>query len=635
MNQQQAYIQNIPAEEALAAFLERLDLKRQSEVIATPDALGRITTEAVYALTSSPNSNQAAMDGIAVRANDTSTARITEPLDLVEGETFFWINTGNTLPSSTDAVIMIEEVVTIDQKTVRIHQAAVPWQHVRPIGEDIVETEMIVPSGHRLRPVDLAALLAGGIDRIEVAKTPEVGILPTGNEIVQDPKDLEVGTIRDTNSLMLKAILQEKGIASTITKVIRDERDSLKAAILERVKSSDLVLVIAGSSAGRHDHAVHVLRELGEVVVHGVALKPGKPVILAIVDQKPVIGIPGFPVSAYLTAQHFVLPVLAALTGEKTYTTASETAVAARRIASSVKSEEHVRVNLGRIGDKLVATRQAGGAGVLMSLVRADGIAVIPRETEGVDAGGILQVDLLKPRAEIAEKLFAVGSHDIVMDVLSDLMPVSSSHVGSQAGLLALKRREANFAPTHILDEESGIYNEPIVRRYFPEDDMVLIKVVERVQGIMVQKDNPKNIRTIKDLARDDVTFANRQRGAGTRILLDYLLGKEAIDPADIQGYDRALTTHLAVASAVATGSADAGLGILSAANALGLDFYPIGNEEYDFLMYEEALDDPRIQRLLELLKSDHFKQRVATLGGYGFSRTGEIVYIKKDEADT
>lgn len=629
------YIQNIPPDEALDLYLKRLEACKASltsEAIASEDALGRITWQAMHAKTSSPNSNQAAMDGIAVNASDTKEARITAPLELVEGVSFHWINTGNEMPPYTDAVIMVEDVVTMDRHTVRIHEAATAWQHVRPIGEDIVETEMVVPSGQRLRPIDLAALLAAGNETVIVAKTPMVSILPTGDEIVQAPEEVKVGTIRDTNSLMLASMLAEKSVKAKTLPVIRDDIDDLRKAIQDAVATSDMVLVIAGSSAGTKDYAAHVLAELGEVVVHGVAMKPGKPVILAIVDNTPVIGIPGFPVSAYLAAEYFVLPVLAALTREKTYAQGFDTAIAARRISSSVKSEEHVRVNVGEIDGKLVATPGASGAGVLMSLVRADGIAVIPRHSEGVDAGEKLQVHLFSSREKIKETLFSVGSHDLVMDILSDLMPLRSSHVGSQAGLLALKRHEANLAPTHILDEASGVYNEAIVRRYFADERMALVKVVDRVQGIMVKKGNPQNITSIDDLVRDDLTFANRQRGAGTRILLDHLLKKSALDAAQINGYERALTTHLAVASAVATGAADAGLGIFSAADQLDLDFIPIGHEAYDFLFYEDALDDPRVIKLLSLIRSDEFKTRVAPLGGYGFSRTGEVVLLGPDE---
>lgn len=628
MAERNVYIDNIPVETARAQYLAAITHRLGSEVIAVSQARGRITASTVHAVASSPNSNQAAMDGIAVHASQTVTARETAPLDLIGGRDFAWINTGQTLPDGFDAVIMIEDVVSNAPDRARIYGPAAAWQHVRAIGEDIVATEMIVPSGHRLRPIDLAALLAGGVESVAVIKQARVALLPTGQEIVQHRDAVKVGTIRDTNSVMLAGLLEATGVQTLIAPVVADDPERLRDAIQSLLEDADMLLVIAGSSAGSKDYTAAVLRAIGTVVVHGVAMKPGKPVVLATVRNKPVIGIPGFPVSAYLACQTFVLPAVAALTGEKTAAPAYETAYAARKIVSSVKSEEYVRVNLGVVNDRLVASPLSSGAGVLMSLVRADGIAVIPRQSEGIDAGNALQVMPLQPMSVLREKLFAVGSHDLVVDILADLMPLSSSHVGSQAGFVALKSGGANLAPTHILDPATGVYNEAAVRAYFPYDDMALIKGVERIQGIMVKRGNPKNIRAVRDLARDDIVFVNRQRGAGTRILLDFLLQVNGIDSGDLTGYDRALPTHMAVASAVASGSADAGLGVQSAANALGLDFIPIGSEDYDFLVYASSLGTPRLQTFLHWLKSDIFRTRVDALGGYGFARTGAIIRI-------
>ena len=621
------FIQNIPVDDALDRYRRRLQpaLNRPAETIAIAAAIGRITATAVFARLSSPNSNQAAMDGIAVKSAVTAAARETSPLDLAAGDDFVWINTGQTVPAKFDAVIMIEDVVSNNEAHARIFAPATPWQHIRPIGEDIVATEMIVPSGHRLRPVDLAAALAGGVETVTVMKRPSVTVMPTGNEIVQDGDRLKVGTIRDTNSLMLAGMLAESGADATVTPVIGDQAEELRQAVREHLAKADMLLIIAGSSAGSKDFTAAVLADLGEVIVHGVAMKPGKPVVLAVVDGKPVIGIPGFPVSAYLAFDTFVRPVL---DGFVRTVRPFETAVSARKIVSSVKSEEHVRVHLGWVDGRLIASPLSGGAGVLMSLVRADGIAVIPRAAEGIAAGAPLSVSLLKPLSDIKAKLFAVGSHDLVVDILSDLLPLASSHVGSQAGLLALKNREANIAPTHILDAAAGIYNEAAVRRYFPHDDMILIKGVSRIQGFIVLPGNPNGIAAIADLVRPGIRFVNRQRGAGTRILLDYLLQKEGFAADDVMGYERVMSTHMAVASAVAAGSADVGLGILSAANALGLDFVPLAGEDYDFLIYASALEDPRIEHFIEALRSDVFRARVLPLGGYGFERTGELVTI-------
>ena len=403
-------------------------------------------------------------------------------------------------------------------------------------------------------------------------------------------------------------------------------------AIAKAVETFDMVIVNAGSSAGTEDYTVHILRELGEVLIHGVAIKPGKPVILAIVNNKPVIGLPGYPVSAYINFENFVIPVLQLLTGETSCAVNQVEAVLSKRLVSSLKHREYVRVKVGKVEDKLVASPLARGAGAAMSLVRADGFCIIPQNCEGIEAGEPVQVALYRDLQEIDHTVVAIGSHDLILDVISDLMPtlfpqnfLSSTHLGSMGGLMALKRGEAHIAPTHLLDEETGVYNIAYLKKLFHRP-MALIKGVNRVQGILVQKGNPLHIQGIPDLTR--VQYINRQRGAGTRVLLDYLLKQEKISPDQIQGYQREAATHMAVAAAIQGGSADAGMGILSAANALGLDFIPVGNEEYDFALPVEYLELEQVQHFLSVLKSDAFRKKVQALGGYGLEQTGTILYV-------
>ncbi len=304
-------------------------------------------------------------------------------------------------------------------------------------------------------------------------------------------------------------------------------------------------------------------------------------------------------------------------------------AIISKKITSTLKSRELIRVNLGYVKDKLIATPLSSGAGVTMSLVKADGIAIIPQSLEGVDAGGSVKVKLLKPLNRIKETLVSIGSHDMIMDILGDMVKLSSGHVGSMGGILAMKRGECHIAPIHLLDLETGEYNISYVERYFPGQKMALIKGVKRHQGFIVEKGNPKGIKDFSDLVREDVVYVNRQRGAGTRILLDYHLNKENIDPANIRGYDREMTTHMAVATAVKTGSATVGLGIYSAAKALDLDFIDIAYEDYDFLLPYELLEDERVKEFIRTLKSQEFKERVEALGGYGFENIGEIIMVE------
>lgn len=623
------YIDNIDVDKAKERYYKRLAIKPQWEEIDVLESLNMVSFEAQYAKISSPNYNAAAMDGILVESMKTIGATTTSPKLLEEGKDFIYVNTGNMVVEPYDAVIMIEDVIEIEKGKVQILKAAHPWQHIRPIGEDIVATEMVVPSRHKIRPIDLGALISGGIQRLKVYRKPKVGILPTGTEIIEKIDRLEPGKIIDSNSRVFEALVQEDGGIPNRYSPIEDDYGKLKKAILKGVKENDILIIGAGSSAGTKDYVVHVIEELGEVVIHGVALKPGKPTILGIIEDKPVIGIPGYPVSSYLVFETFVRPLILKYIGLEEEEDLIVEAISSKKIVSSLKSRELVRVNLGYVDDKLVATPLSSGAGVTMSLVKADGIAIIPQNLEGVEAGDKVNVRLLKPLSQIKRTLVSIGSHDIIMDILGDMMHLTSGHVGSMGGILAMKRGECHIAPIHLLDLETGEYNISYVKRYFPGQKMAIIKGVKRHQGFIVEKGNPKGIKDFSDLLREDVIYVNRQRGAGTRILLDYYLNKENIDPTNIKGYDREMTTHMAVATAVKTGSATVGLGIYSAAKASDLDFIDIAYEDYDFLLPYELLEDERVKKFIRTLKSKEFKERVEALGGYGFENIGEIIIVE------
>ena len=622
------YIDNMDVDEAKKIYYEKLNIETNWEEIPVLEGLNRITFEAQYAKISSPNYNAAAMDGILVESKKTLGANSTNPKTLEEGKDFIYINTGNVVKDPYDAVIMIEYVIELEKGKVQILKSAHPWQHIRPIGEDIVATEMIIPSKHKIRPIDLGALLAGGIDKIKVYKKPKIGVLPTGTEITEKVGQIEIGQITDSNSRVFEALIMENGGIPNRYNPIEDDYELLKKAVLKGAEENDILLIGAGSSAGTKDFVVHVIEELGEVVVHGVALKPGKPTILGIIDNKPVIGIPGYPVSSYLVFETVVTPLILKHIGLKEEKDLMVKAISSKKINSSLKNRELIRVNLGYVGDKLIATPLSSGAGVTMSLVKADGIGIIPQKLEGVEAGGQIDVKLLKPLNQIRETLVSIGSHDIIMDILGDMMNLNSGHVGSMGGILAMRRGECHIGPIHLLDLETGEYNISYVKKYFPKEKMALIKGVKRHQGFIVEKGNPHNIKDFSDLTREDVTYVNRQRGAGTRILLDYYLEKNHIEPSSIEGYDREFTTHMAVATAVKTGSATTGLGIYSAAMALGLDFVNVAFEDYDFLVSQDFLEDERIIEFINILKSEEFKERVNELGGYGFDNIGEIVLI-------
>jgi putative molybdopterin biosynthesis protein len=600
------------------------------------DALGRVTSEAVIAKISSPFYHSAAMDGVAVRFIDTFGVSETRPKRLHVPDQALFIDTGDPMPDGFNAVIMIEDVEKIAESEVEILKPATPWQHVRLVGEDIVATELIIPENHVIRPVDMAAMIASGHTTVMVRRRPVVSIIPTGTELVEPGSELKKGGIIDFNSTMLSAMTAECGAHSIRRNIVKDETALLRKTIPDALSESDLVVINAGSSAGREDFTADVIAELGEVFVHGVSIKPGKPVILGIVKGKPVIGIPGYPVSAALTFNLFVKPLIHAMLGLKSQTPDTITAKLSRQVASTLGQEEFIRVKLGSVSGNLIATPVTRGAGALMSLVRADGIIRVPAQSEGIAAGHEVTVELLRSARDIGNTIVCIGSHDNALDVLANYLKkkhpglsLSSAHVGSMGGLLALKRGEAHLAGTHLLDEETGEYNVSYIKKLIPDKKVVLVNLAYRTQGFIVPKGNPKGIKGFKDLARKDVVFVNRQAGAGTRLLTDLYLRKMSIDPKDVNGYHHEEYTHMAVAAAVLSGAADTGLAVLSAAQALGLDFIPVAQERYDLAILQEFYDTPMLQALLGIIREDRaFREQIVAMGGYDVSEMGKVIGV-------
>ncbi|MCL1804552.1 MAG: molybdopterin biosynthesis protein [Clostridiales bacterium] len=635
MAERNLYLTNLPVEEALGLFTKALEpyRKTDTETVEVIHSLGRVTAEAVYALKNSPLYDSAAMDGVAVVSARTKGAGESAPLTLRQGEDFIPVDTGDPVRPPYDAVIMAEDIQDAGEGAILIRAAAAPWQDIRPVGEDIVQGEMILPGGHKIRPMDVGVLLSGGITAIEARRRPEVAIIPTGTEMIEPGDEIREDSIIESNSRMLEGLVAQGGGVPVRFAPVPDEYDLIKGRLMEAAQRYDMVLICAGTSAGREDYTVHALRELGEVAVHGVAVKPGKPVILAVVSGKPVVGVPGYPVSAFLAYDNFAAPVLEAMTGLRKTSAPVVKAALTRRLVSSLKHREYVRVKVGRIGERLVASPLARGAGAAMSLVRADGFCIIGQDVEGLEAGSEVDVALYRGLDELEGALVSIGSHDLILDVVADLTPrrfpginVSSTHVGSMGGLLALKSGEAHIAPTHLLDGETGEYNIPAIKELFAGRQMALIKGVGRIQGIMVAKGNPLGVSGIGDLPR--CRYVNRQRGAGTRLLLDYRLKAEGIESSAIAGYEREAATHMAVAAAVASGSADAGLGVLSAAKAMELDFVPVGNEEYDFALPAEYLELEQVKAFIQILKSGEFRDKLEELGGYSAERCGEVILV-------
>lgn len=627
------YLNTVPLAEALARFLPKVEGPLASETVPVGAALGRVTAVAVAARISSPHYHGAAMDGVAVRSGETATASEARPLRLKEHEGFERVDTGDPMPEGFDAVVRVEDVDEPSPGVVELLRAALPRQHVRLVGEDVVAGELVFPRGQRLRPFDLGALLGCGNEAVEVVRRPVVGILPTGDEIVEPGSSLSPGDIIESNSRMLAAAVAEEGGEARRYPICKDQEKDLEAALEKMVRECDVALVIAGSSAGRGDFTSKVLSKLGELLVHGVNIMPGKPVALGLAQGKPVVGVPGYPVSAAVVADLFVRPAVARLLGALPAERTEVEARLLRKVPSRLGHEEFVRVTLGRVREKLVAVPLGRGAGAITSLCRAHGLMRIPERREGFDAGTVVVVELLVPARQLERTTLCVGSHDPALDVLGDLLAgrrpgarLASASVGSLGGILAVAAGEAHLAGSHLLDPATGEYNLPDLRRHVPDAKLAVVTLAHRAQGLLVPKGNPKGLRTVDDLARPDVLFVNRQRGSGTRVLLDHELARRGIAARQLRGYEREEFTHAAVAVAVRSGAADVGLGVLAAARALGLDFVPVGEERYDLIAPVDLLSDPRVAQVLELLNALEFRKALGELGGYDDRETGRRV---------
>jgi putative molybdopterin biosynthesis protein len=642
MAERNIYLNMKSLAEARLMLAQAFDLSGRlaTEVLPVTDAVGRMLCEPVWAKVSSPNFHAAAMDGIAVLADQTYGAGESTPKWLEAGKNAWFINTGQVMPENTNAVIIIENLHIDDNGGIEIQAPVFPWQNVRRVGEDIVATELLFPRNEPVTPYAVGALLTAGIFEVAVWKKPSVLIQPTGSELVShldiDPAALAPGQVIDSNSHMLGKLVESCGGRYTRNAIIRDDVDVISDAVREAAKHPgfDIILMIGGSSAGSEDFARHVIERHGRVLFHGVAMMPGKPVIAGTINGKPVFGIPGYPVSAIIAFEQLVRPLICNLLNRPEPPSETLAAYPTKKIASRLGVEEFVRVKLGKVGDRIVATPLARGAGSITSITEADGIIRIPDHVEGVPDGRPATAHLLKSAADIKNTIVSVGSHDNTLDVLADLIragnspySLSSSHVGSMGGLMAVKKGLCHMAGTHLLDTTDGTYNIRYIQKYLPGTPTCLLHLVRREQGLMIRPGNPKQIRGIGDLVRDDVIFINRQGGSGTRILLDYELERMKISPRDIAGYPNEEFTHMAVAVAVLSGTADAGLGIYAAAAALGLDFIPVVTESYELLIPSEYMETDMMRLLADIIRSDAFKARVKDLGGYHTEKTGEIVW--------
>ncbi|CFX61384.1 Molybdenum cofactor synthesis [Syntrophomonas zehnderi OL-4] len=630
------YISNMPLEKAQQLFAEKLQncnwFSQDSENIPVKDALGRITAKPVMARRSSPHYVASAMDGVAVKSSSTFGATETNPI-IIPSDEYLEVDTGDYVPKEYDAVIMVEDVNFLPEG-IQIIKAAFPWQYIRSIGEDLVEGDMIIPSSTRIGPYELSSLITAGVDNVTVVKKIRVAIIPTGSELIEEAAPhMLPGEIVESNSYMLMSLCQEWGAIAIRHDIVIDDQLLIKQAVLDVLPDADLIVICSGSSAGREDYTSAVVSELGELLVHGLAIRPGKPAILGVIDQKPVIGVPGYPVSAQLIFSLLARPILYKKMGVAIPEDDQLNCSISKKIPSPMGVDEYVLVNVARIEDRLVAYPLNRGAGISSTLVKSDGVLHIARGQEGLEAGANCNIILNRSPQEIERTLITLGSHDLTIDFLIDILGkehgvrLVSANVGSMGGIMALRRKETHFAGLHLLDYETGDYNTSYLQKYLPDQKWLLVNLVKRHQGLIVAPGNPLGIKNIQDLADKRVLYINRQKGAGTRILLDYLLKKANLHPSAINGYNREEYTHLAVAAAVKNDGCDTGLAVYASAKAMGLDFVPIAVERYDLCILADLVSPDQLDSLLAAIRSDEFKKQVNICGGYELDLCGQILY--------
>ena len=609
----------IPLDDVLAILTHEFPGMPSITRVPLEETPGRITAGPVFSRYSVPPIHLAATDGIAVKSRDTIGAREQSPVTITD---YVRVNTGNILPSGYDAVITIEDVRIQDEHFL-VRQAVPTGQHIRPAGEDIGETGMILPYGHKICPFETGALAAYGISPVDVLEV-KIGLIPTGNGQVDSPAHPAPGQSMESTMVMVASMLEEAGATCIRYPIAGDDAPLLRSTLTQAVAENDIVIVSTGSSAGTKDDTADVIADLGEVLVDGIAMKPGKPTIIGRIGNKPVIGMPGHTLAAFTVVREIVLPLIS-LYGLEPAQPGSIEGQMTTMLHKDIDVEEFVLCVVGSVGARRIILPRSRGSEE-MSVVRANACIRIPAGCEGVEKGESVTATLLRSRHQVDRALLLTGSHDRVLDHLADLLAhdnvdLHSTHVGSIGGIVALMNDECHAAPVRLFAKD-GSYNRSHLEKYMPGQDLDLICVAGRKLGI-ISKDG---------IGFDELvhhTFVNRQNGSGTRLLLDFELQKRGIDPLDIRGYEHEVPTHLAVALAVKTGEADAGMGVYSAAQALNLRFIPVAQERYEIALRASHLNDPRVVALIKTIQSPEFRLVLERLGGYDSSETGMLRTIR------
>ncbi len=621
------YLEKRSLEDALFIWEKKLDEIKVSkllkdEEITSLDCAGRIASREVNAKKCSPSQNVSAVDGFAVKVEDTFGCDINNPKFLKIGIDAKYVNTGEPIKASFNAVVMVEDV-EIEKDKIRILKPLSFYENVRTVGEDIVTMDVLVRANEKILPQHIGALIQGGVDKVHVKELPRVLIIPTGEEIIKPFEEIQSFEFYDSNSYMIKEMLNEWHASSFIYGILPNDEKRIKEVLEENYDNYHLFIILGGSAKGSKDLIPNIIKSTGELIVHGVSIQPGKPIALGLFRGKPIIGMPGYPVSSFVDARIFLKTAIEKM--QRTYRKEFQCvkAILKRPMPSEIGTREYIRVKLTSFNNNMVAVPIKGGASPISSVSNADGILTIPENLEGFEEGTEADVELLVEKEDIEKQILFIGSNDPVLEKAFNIfnMEYAPYHFGvissgSLGGLLSLERSECQLTATHLFDESSRIYNDPFIRKVVNRD-IIVYKFLKREQGLILRREDTKRIKSIEDIAKHNVVFVNRQKGSGTRVFLDYILKEKGIDTNLINGYENEEFTHIAVANAVKEGIADCGMGIRYVADIFDLGFIPIQEEDYDLVFAKDFYFSENGKALIKIIESKKFQNFISKLKGY------------------